>query len=139
MKGKLIICLIIWSAPAYLYGQVPREEIMASKNRLQAATSDSARFNISMDLSQAYRFSNIDSALYYTDEAIRLGRRMNNAAREADGLSQKGFIVLEIGDIPQSLKYQLAALQLSEKFSDPVTIGFIINRIGNVYTEIGDY
>ena len=92
-----------------------------------------------MDLSQAYRFSNIDSALYYTDRAIQIGRSMNNPAREADGLSQKGFIVLETGDIPQSLQYQLSALQLSEKFSDPVTVGFIINRIGNVYTEMGDY
>jgi signal transduction histidine kinase len=92
-----------------------------------------------MDLSQAYRFSNIDSALYYTDQAIQVGRKMNNVAREADGLSQKGFIVLETGDIPQSLQLQLAALRLSEKFSDPVTIGFIINRIGNVYMVIGDY
>src|ERR1051326_5307478 len=139
MIRKLIIALLFYSLPCYMFGQVPREKIAGIKNRLFNALSDSARFNISMDLSQAYRFSNIDSALYYTDEAIRLGRRMNNAAREADGLSQKGFIVLETGDIPQSLQYQLAALQLSEKFSDPVTIGFIINRIGNVYTEIGDY
>src|SRR5206468_7303989 len=105
-----------------LLGQVPREEIIAVRNKLQAATSDSARFTITMDLSQAYRFSNIDSALYYTDQAIQIARAMNNVAREAEGLSQKGFIVLETGDIPQSLQYQLEALQLSERFSDPVTI-----------------
>ena len=139
MGKKLFIYLVGCGLPAYLLGQVPREEVVAIRNKLQAATSDSVRFTISMDLSQAYRFSNIDSALYYTDQAIQLGHIMNNPAREADGLSQKGFIVLETGDIPQSLQLQLAALQLSEKFSDPVTIGFIINRIGNVYTEIGDY
>jgi signal transduction histidine kinase len=125
--------------PVYLLAQVPRQELVLIRNKLQAATSDSARFKISMDLSQAYRFSNIDSALYYTDRAIQVSRVMKDPAKEADGLSQKGFIVLETGDIPQSLQYQLAALQLSEKFSDPVIIGFIINRIGNVYTEIGDY
>jgi two-component system NtrC family sensor kinase len=139
MGNKLFIYLVIWGIPAYLSGQVPREEVVAIKDKLQAATSDSARFSISMDLSQAYRFSNVDSALYYTDQAIQLGHAMNNAASEAEGLSQKGFIVLETGDIPQSLQYQLEALRLSEKVSDPVTIGFIINRIGNVYTEIGDY
>jgi len=139
MGKKLFIYLVGCGLPAYLLGQVPREEVVAIRNKLQAATSDSVRFTISMDLSQAYRFSNIDSALYYTDQAIQMGRKMKNMAREADGLSQKGFIVLETGNIPQSLQYQLVALQLSEKFSDPITIGFIINRIGNVYTEIGDY
>ena len=139
MTRKLIIYVVLSCLPAYFLGQIPREEIITIRGRLQSATSDSARFTIYMDLSQAYRFSNIDSALYYTDQAIQMGRKMKNMAREADGLSQKGFIVLETGNIPQSLQYQLVALQLSEKFSDPITIGFIINRIGNVYTEIGDY
>jgi len=139
MGRKLFIYLMGWGLPGYLLAQVPRQELVLTRNKLQAATSDSARFKISMDLSQAYRFSNIDSALYYTDRAIEISRVMNDPAKEADGLSQKGFIVLETGDIPQSLQYQLAALRLSEKFSDPVIQGFIINRIGNVYTEIGDY
>jgi two-component system, NtrC family, sensor kinase len=92
-----------------------------------------------MDLSQGYRFSNIDSALLYTDRAIELSQTMNDPAYEANALSQKGFIVLETGDIPLSLQCQLAALRLSEKFSDPVIEGFTLNRIGNVYTEIGEY
>ncbi len=139
MRRKLFIYLMGLGLPVYLLAQVPRQELVLIRNKLQAATSDSARFKISMDLSQAYRFSDVDSALYYTDRAIQISRVMNNPAREADGLSQKGFIVLETGDIPQSLQYQLAALRLSEKFSDPVIEGFIINRIGNVYTETGDY
>jgi len=92
-----------------------------------------------MDLSQGYRFSNIDSSLHYTDTAIELSRAMNDPAAEANALSQKGFIVLETGDLPLSLQYQMAALHLSEKFSDPVITGFTLNRIGNVYTELGDY
>lgn len=139
MARKLIIHVLLFGFPVCLPAQVPREQIITIQNRLQAATSDSERFNANMDLSQAYRFSNIDSALYYTDQAIQIARSMSNVAREADGLSQKGFIVLETGDIPKSLQYQLSALQLSEKFSDLVTTGFIINRIGNVYYAIGDY
>jgi signal transduction histidine kinase len=122
-----------------LFGQVPREEIVRINNRLQTALSDSSRFDICMELSQAYRFSNVDSALFYTDKAIELSHIMNSPAAEANAISQKGFIVLETGDIPQSLQYQLAALRLSEKFSDPVIEGFTLNRIGNVYTELGDY
>jgi len=105
MGKKLFIYLVGCGLPAYLLGQVPREEVVAIRNKLQAATSDSVRFTISMDLSQACRFSNIDSALYYTDQAIQLGHIMNNPAREADGLSQKGFIVLETGDIPSPCNF----------------------------------
>src|SRR6476660_7656255 len=95
MRKKLFIYLVGCGLPVHLPGQVPREEVVEMRNKLQAATSDSARFSISMDLSQAYRFSNIDSALYYTDQAIQISQVMNNPAREADGVSQKGFIVLE--------------------------------------------
>src|SRR5690349_23098240 len=106
MARNLIIHLLLFGFPVYLSGQIPREQIITIENRLQAATSDTERFNANMDLSQAYRFSNIDSALFYTDQAIEVARKMNNVAREADGLSQKGFIVLETGDIPKSLQYQ---------------------------------
>jgi len=92
-----------------------------------------------MDLSQGYRFSNIDSALYYTNRALALSRAMQSVANEATALSQLGYILLETGDIPASLQYQMEALHLSEKFSDPVVRGFTLNRIGNVYVEIGDY
>ena len=122
-----------------MYAQLPPTEIARIKNRLRDAVPDSSRFNVYIDLSQAYRFSNVDSALYYTDKAIELSRVMDNPADEANALSQKGFIVLETGDIPLSLRYQLAALRLADKFSDPVIEGFTLNRIGNVYVEIGEY
>src|ERR1043166_7934367 len=139
MIRKLIIALLFYSLTCYMFGQVPREKIAGIKNRLFNALSDSSRFNIYMDLSQAYRFSNIDSALYYTEKAVELSHVMKDPAAEANALSQKGFIVLETGDLPLSLQYQMAALRLSEKFSDPVINGFTLNRIGNVYTELGDY
>ena len=136
---KFVILVLLYIMPYYMSGQLPTEQIIAIKNRLQNALPDSSKFNIYMDLSQGYRFSNIDSALSYTDKAIELSRAMNDPAAEANALSQKGFIVLETGDIPLSLQSQLEALRLSEKFSDPVIEGFTLNRIGNVYTEIGDY
>ena len=139
MIRKLIILLLLHIPQCYLFGQLPPEQIILIKNKLHNALPDSSRFNIYMDLSQGYRFSNIDSALLYTDRAIELSQTMNDPAYEANALSQKGFIVLETGDIPLSLQCQLAALRLSEKFSDPVIEGFTLNRIGNVYTEIGEY
>ena len=78
MRRKLFIYLMGLGLPVYLLAQVPRQELVLIRNKLQAATSDSARFKISMDLSQAYRFSHVDSALYYTDRAIQISRVMND-------------------------------------------------------------
>lgn len=139
MQRRLIIIVLATVFTCASRAQLPAEEIGRIENALNTAVSDSARYNRYFDLSQAYRFSNVDSALYYAEEAIDLSQKMRDPALEANALSQKGFIVLEMGDIPASLQYQMAALRLSEKFSDPVIQGFTLNRIGNVYLDLGEY
>src|SRR6266403_5546905 len=109
MIRKLIIFLLFYNGQCYMFGQLPSEQIAGIKNKLHDVLSDSSKFNVYMDLSQGYRFSNIDSALHYTDKAIELSRAMNDPAAEANALSQKGFIVLETGDLPLSLQCQMAA------------------------------
>ncbi len=103
MTRKLFILLFFHHIHVICFGQVPSEKIAEIKNKLHNALPDSSRFNVYMDLSQGYRFSNIDSSLHYTDTAIELSRAMNDPAAEANALSQKGFIVLETGDLPLSL------------------------------------
>jgi len=139
MFRQLYIFLLLQFICFCLRAQLPPDSIAAIKQRLNNAQADSSRFSACMDLSQGYRFSNIDSALYYTNRALALSRAMKSVTNEATALSQLGYILLETGDIPASLQYQMDALHLSEKFSDPVVRGFTLNRIGNVYVEIGDY
>jgi two-component system NtrC family sensor kinase len=139
MIRQIITLLLLQPVWSCIYAQLPPDSIAAIKSRLNNAQTDPSRFNAYMDLSQGYRFSNIDSALVYTDKALELSRIMNSAVNEANALSQKGYILLETGDIPSSLQFQMEALHLSAKFSDPVIQSFTLNRIGNVYAEIGDY
>src|ERR1700693_4492798 len=111
MIRKLIIFLLLYNVQCYTFGQLPSEQIAGIKNKLHNSLPDSSKFNVYMDLSQGYRFSNVDSALYYTDRAIELSRAMNDPAAEANALSQKGFIVLETGDLPLSLQFEMTALR----------------------------
>src|SRR5689334_5586772 len=120
MFRQLYIFLLLQFICSCLWAQLPPDSIAAIKQRLNHAQADSSRFSACMDLSQGYRFSNIDSALYYTNTALALSRAMKSVANEATALSQLGYILLETGDIPASLQYQMEALHLSEKFSDPV-------------------
>src|SRR5262245_60036631 len=130
MFRQLNILLLIQFLCIGAAAQLPPDSIAIIKHRLSNTQADSSRFITLMDLSQGYRFSNIDSALYYTNEALVLSRTMHNVANEANALSQLGYILLETGDLPASLQFQMEALHLLEKFSDPVVRAFTLNRIG---------
>ena len=127
----------------YCSGQVTPQEMANRKHNLLLAGSDTAKVTVLLTISGGYRFSNIDSALYYNDQALSLSRKADWANGEARALSDKGSIFLESGDIPNSLKYLLAALDIADKIPDPhsrtSSAANIENRIGNVYMELGEY
>jgi len=139
MRKRLIIFLLYLVPFGSLFCQLPPEQISRIKNQLNASIADTVKFRIYLDLSQGYRFSNIDSAIHYTDKAIELAQNMNSAAAQAEAYSQKGFIVLETGDLPLSLQSQFKSLSFSEKATIPETEAFALNRIGNIYMELGEY
>jgi signal transduction histidine kinase len=58
---------------------------------------------------------------------------------KASALSLKGYTLLFSGRLPESLKSQYEALKISEKIKDTNNIALALNRIGNVYMELGDY
>ena len=133
MKFRLVLVLLFQSIIGYATAQ------NLSTQKSESWIKDSISYRRFYNLTLNHRFSDIDSALYYNDKALELSKSMKSIAFEAEALSQKGFILLETGDIPQSLQYQLAAFQLIPAFHNPVIQGLIVNRIGNVYMEMGDY
>ncbi len=115
------------------------EELKAVKEQYQKATSDSTKGPLSYQLAFGYRFSDIDSSLFYTDAAIGYAEKLNLPAIKALLLSLKGATVLEAGELPESLRLQYEALELAEQFKDTSTVAFAYNRIGNIYMELADY
>ena len=120
-------------------GQISQDSMLELMNKLSLASSDSAIARAYFDIGSGYRFSNIDSSLYYTDLGIEYAEANNMLAEKAFAMSLKGATLLEIGDIPESLKIQYKALKISEEYNDLYSIGFILNRIGNIYMEIANY
>jgi signal transduction histidine kinase len=141
MRKIGLILLLISATPLFVFCQLPAEQIQAIKNKLSnPSLPDTARYRIYFDLSQGYRFSNVDSAIDYIDRAIALAQNKNTGDdRVAEAFSQKGFILLETGDLPLSLQYQFQALGLSQKAKAGETEAFSLNRIGNIYMELGEY
>jgi two-component system, NtrC family, sensor kinase len=131
----LASCMIITNS----FGQSSREEIKEFKDQLLKAKHDSTRGALTYQLAYGYRFSDIDSSLYYSDVTIELADKLNLPSIKAQMLSLKGATVLEAGKLPESLQFQFEALKISEKIKDTSNIAFALNRIGNIYMELADY
>jgi signal transduction histidine kinase len=70
---------------------------------------------------------------------VRFANRIGNEKLKAKALSMKGFTLVYSGRLPESLQCQYEALKISEKIKDTNIIALALNRIGNVYMELGDY
>lgn len=113
MKKYLFLLVFLFAMLAEAGGQIPPHEITKLKRQLSLGVSDSATINVLLELSNGYRFSNIDSALFYAEEAIKLGHSSGLRGLEGDAISQKGYILLEAGEIPEALQNQFTALGIA--------------------------
>ena len=139
MKKVFIYFLVSCVLSITSFGQSTPDEINAFKEQLLLAKNDTIRIQMTGMLANGYRFSNIDSSLFYTDQVIALADKNNLPFIKSSALSLKGATVLEAGKLPESLQFQFEALEISEKIKDTTNIAFALNGIGNIYMELADY
>ncbi len=139
MKKSFIFLLLLNALLLYTSGQTPQDETTKRKNKLSGSLTDSARVRIFIEIASGYRFSNIDSALRYANDAVALSRSIHFVAGEASALTTKGFLLLEVGDLPQALQCQFMAAGILEKISDTGSEALTLNMIGNIYMEMRDF
>ncbi len=137
-SGGLIFILLSTLLLSGATGQISPHEIARLKKQASESTSDSARFQLFLELSNGYRFSNIDSALSYAEKGIELSRRMAQPLLEGDALSQRGYIFLEAGEIPKAMQDQFSALAIARDNRSQRLEAWTFNRIGNTYMELGE-
>ncbi|MFI5163408.1 MAG: ATP-binding protein [Sphingobacteriales bacterium] len=144
MKKYFIIAILLSSCLSRSFGQVTPDSITQAKQRLAHAGSDTARVRLLLVVGGAYRFSKIDSTLYFDDRAIALARKVNAPVLEARALSDKGSVTMDAGDVPHAYAYMIQSLNIINKVQkvDSIslyTAGAIQNRLGNLFMELGEY
>ncbi|HEY5464850.1 MAG TPA: ATP-binding protein [Hanamia sp.] len=139
MKKAAIIFLSSCLLSINAYSQFSHEQLNDLRQQFLQAKTDSSRMVSASQLAIGFRFSNIDSSLFYTNLAISFSEKLDQPIAKATALSLKGATVLEAGKIPESLQLEFEALAIGEKIKDTNTVGFAFNRIGNVYMELADY
>ena len=138
MKERVLLFLFITLPLLEAPGQIPPHEITRLKKQVSESASDSARIQLFLELSNGYRFSNIDSALTYAEKGIELSRRIAQPLLEGHALSQRGYIFLEAGEIPKAMQDQFSALAIARNIESQHLEAWTFNRIGNTYMELGE-
>jgi two-component system NtrC family sensor kinase len=144
MKRYILTAAALFLCLTNCLGQVSPGMLTKRKQLLSQAGSDTARIRLMLSIGGGYRFSKIDSALFYIDKAIALAKKVNSIVQEAQGLSDKGSLILDSGDIPEAYVYMLRSLEvINESPQDDkralMSHGAIENRLGNLFMELGEY
>ncbi len=144
MKRYIITAAILICSLTNCFGQVTAGLLTEQKKLLAQASSDTARIQLLLAIGSDYRFSKIDSAIYYMDKAIALAQKANSFVQEAQAFSDKGSLIQDSGDIPKGYVYMLQSLDIiSRGPHDDKRIIFIHavieNRLGNLFMELGEY
>lgn len=139
MKNGLLLIISSFAIEVCSFAQVTEERINQLKYQLGTATGDTVKLRLAYQLANGYRFSNVDSSIFYNDIGLALANKLDMQADKARLLSLKGATLLESGRLPESLQCQFEALNISEKLNDTSAKAYALNRIGNTYMELANY
>lgn len=100
--------------------------------------SDSSRVEISLQLSNSYFYTNLDSSLIYAQMALDAAEISKNNIAKVKTLRLIGLIYNEKGDHITARDYHLEALGIIYETTDSAGIASTLGNIGNTYLDMGD-
>ncbi len=107
--------------------------------QLPQAKDDTSRVLIMGELSFHYRYINIDSAIYYGEQALLLSERIHFLRGEANALTHIGQAMREKGDLPRALELQIRARNIAKENNYTSEYATALRRIGLVYMDLRDF
>jgi tetratricopeptide (TPR) repeat protein len=134
--GATLGLLVLWAST----GQA---QLVDSLHRLlakQRAMPDTTLVNVYQQLSLYYnnKFTNIDSANYYTDQGLQLATKLNYEKGMARGNMIKSNMYNEKGEIGKAFSAIQTAYRIYLKLGIEREAGQALYGLGNVYLSAGD-
>ena len=106
---------------------------------LKLAKNDTSRVNAMVELSNAFKFSEPDSAIHYALKALILSRQIKYRKGEQWALFYIGFTNEGLGNFPRAMHVYLEALQVSDKCKIIDARGYVLQRLGFIYLSSNDF
>ena len=108
---KLFIILFLF-IPQLVFAQQYNPD--SQRQALKTETSDSVLFKINFNLEYYYEEVNVDSALYFVDQSLKIARKANQKLAEGAALTAKGYTLNNISKYGESLKCLADAFKILE-------------------------
>ncbi|MBL7700056.1 MAG: hypothetical protein JNK79_17960 [Chitinophagaceae bacterium] len=106
---------------------------------MQRAKNDNERCYTLGIITNYFTFSNLDSALVYSRQAIRLAQKMKSDVCLSHALSGYGGVLTQMGNYAQAIYFELEGLKLAEKVNDPISLGWRYSSLVSTYIDAEDY
>ncbi|WP_346236309.1 tetratricopeptide repeat-containing sensor histidine kinase [Niabella insulamsoli] len=135
---KLIVCAGCLLSVHFCFSQTDAA-LEAIEKQLRAATVDSEQVRYLYRLGDAYRSSNLDTAFYFADTAMKKAQQIKWQKGIAALHLLKGNILQARGSGNAALQHYYKAYQISSKRNDKKAIAAALNDIATEYQKRGDY
>jgi two-component system, NtrC family, sensor kinase len=141
MKKLLAILILLLSFQYRCYSQKQgQEKIDSLFSVLSIAEEDTGKVNTLDELVNEFRYSNVDTAMYFVKEALALATKLNYEKGIADSKLMTGALNASLGKNDEGLKAANEALVLYNKLLPSATGSYkekILAKIGRTYNVIG--
>jgi two-component system NtrC family sensor kinase len=136
---KKIVRILFLFLPFAFNAGAQNKFVDSLKQQLPNLKQDTTGALLLSDLCYYFRYTNVDSSLYYGNAAITLSKKLKFLRGEADALNKMGLAYREKGDLPKSLELQFKALQISSDNNYIIVKANCLRRIAHVYRDLKDF
>ena len=137
---KIVALFLLCFLSQQVIAQGNHQSIIDSlKQALSIGNIDTTTVLSMVELADQYKFSNVDSALFYAQKALVVSRKIKFQEGEYKSLFIMGYALSMAGNSPRALELELKALRITEKYNFTIGRGQILNRLGIIYRTAGDF
>jgi tetratricopeptide (TPR) repeat protein len=136
---KLSVGVILFSFLIGFYIPTYGQERERFINLLQKAQPDTNKVNLLLDFGEMYYFTNPDSCLILSNQALELARDLNFKSGMVAALNKGGEAARFLGEYPMALEMLYHALEMNKAEHDMAGEATSSSFIGFTYVEIGEY
>jgi class 3 adenylate cyclase/uncharacterized protein HemY len=124
----------------FTFSLAAHNTIDSLRQRLKHSQPDTAKVSLLIELGKQYSRSNkTDSAVYFTEQALKLSTTVNSIKGQAQAQQVLGYIYLRNSDGNSALNHLNNALALWQQSNSENEIANCYSYLGNAYKEMGNY
>jgi len=133
MRFFITFILIILIATKVSSQSMTMLHIDSLKNELSMVKTDTSRVLIMANLTEGYRGSKPDSAIFYAQQALQLTKKIQFPRGEVLALLGISVVMRELGNLPKALDVAMKAQKIAADHHYVYEEAFSLVRIANVY------